>query len=451
MEQVNKLVKDHQRSTDELLRLLEAAEEMAGLGHWHLEVNSQALYWSDEVFRIHGYEPGEFIPVVEEAINAYHPDDRERISQTVDKGIAEGKPWHEELRLIRADGSVRDVLAKGEPHFENGELVALFGVFQDITEQKAQQQHYRQLSQVVELTQEAIIVADKKGRVQWVNKGFEQISGFSLKEMKGKKPGEVLQGQDTDPETQKFMGKMIARREPFTAEILNYHKNGTPYWLKVNIYPQFDENGELQAFMAVETDITEVKLAQDELKQQTLALKQEIQRREELEQELRLLAYHDPLTGLHNRRYFFNQFDAELNRCRRYSHDVSLILLDIDRFKSFNDTYGHDFGDKVLVDVANVLQETVRDSDLVARVGGEEFAILVLEADLNVAAELAERVRVAVMEMELRTGNQHKLAVTISLGLSQIINTDESPGEAYQRADKALYQAKRSGRNRVCH
>lgn len=443
------MTKGQHRSSGELLKLLEAAEEMAGVGHWHLDTDTEELHWSDEVFRIHGYQPGSFIPRVQQAIEAYHPADRDRISQAVAKGIEEGCPWNEELRLIRADGVIRNVLAKGEPLYEQGQLIALFGVFQDITEQKQQQQHLKQLSQVVELTQEGIIIADRTGRITWVNRGFEQMTGYSLDEVKGCKPGEVLQGPDTDLDTHRYMGEMIRKREPFTAEILNYHKNGQKYWLKVNIYPQFDDNGELQAFMAVETDISAPKLAQTQLEQQASELRSEIQRREKLEQELRAMAYQDSLTGLYNRRYFFEQFATEISRSQRYATPLSLILLDIDYFKVINDSHGHDAGDWVLAEVAQVLQQEVRESDLVARVGGEEFAILATETDLQASEGLAERIRRSLADNRMHF-EKVELSVTASFGITPVGSQNDSSSDAYRRADAALYQAKRSGRNRIC-
>lgn len=437
------------RSQHGFCHSLLAAREMAGLGHWHLNLKTQELFWSDEVFRIYGYQPKAFTPHVEQAIAAYQPVDRSRITKAVERGIAKGSAWHEEFRLVRADGAIRNVLATGKPRYEQGELVALFGVFQDITEQRSHQQYITQLSQVVELTQEGIIIADPEGRVTWVNKGFEQISGYTLAEIIGKKPGDVLQGRDTDPDTQAYMATMIAKQEPFTAEILNYRKNGTPYWLKVNIYPQFAANSELLAFMAVQTDITEAKLVQERLEQQTLALNEEIRRREVLERELRMLAFNDSLTGIFNRCYFFNQFDSELSRVKRYGGALSLILLDIDHFKNVNDSYGHDVGDLVLVEVAKHLNDTIRHSDLLARIGGEEFAVLAQETELDIAVELAERLRLAVRQPMYLRQPEHKISVTISLGVTQLTMPDDDAQQAYKRADQALYRAKNSGRNRV--
>lgn len=446
--QKERIQRSTQPSLDELNRLLAGAEKMAGVGHWHLDTKSEHLHWSDEVYRIHGHTPGAFVPQLDQAIDAYHPADRPRIEKAVNDGIATGQPWHEELRLIRADGAIRTVLAKGEPHFQKGELIALFGVFQDITEQKKQQQHYRQLSQVVELTQEGIIVADPKGRITWVNRGFEEISGYSMEEVVGYKPGDILQGPETDITTHNYMAEMIRKREPFSAEVLNYHKNGSKYWLKVNIYPQFDKNGELQAFMAVETDITETKFAQQRLQQQTDALNREIQRREQLEQELRALAYHDSLTNLFNRRYFFDALKTELSRCQRYARPLSLILLDIDYFKKINDNFGHDVGDLVLCGVAEALNSVVREPDLVARVGGEEFAILAAETDLDDARSLAERIRVALASRSFHVEDE-SLSITASLGVAELKEGASSTKMLYKEADEALYLAKRSGRNMV--
>ncbi len=433
-----------------LVDLLQAAEELARLGHWSLDLPDQQLHWSDEVFRIHGFEPGTFTPSVEQAIGFFHPQDQADVRNTFLQSLKDGRAWQAEWRLIDAQGQERTILARGRPLQENGLTIALFGVILDITEQKRQQQLTEQLSKVVELSQEGILITDPQGRIIWANKGFEAMSGYALAEMLGQKPGHLLQGPDTDPMAVAYMSKKLQEQEPFSTEILNYHKDGHRYWLKINVYPQFDEQGQLKAFMAIETDISSGKRAQQQLEEQAHALHKEIRRRELLEEELRELAYHDPLTGLYNRRYFFEQFEKEYARAQRYSDQLSLILLDIDHFKQINDRYGHDNGDQVLCEVAELVKQAVRDSDLPARVGGEEFAILAVGCDCEAARQLAERICQRIGQYSFHLSDESHVRVTVSLGLTTLTHErDEGCKAAYQRADRALYAAKHGGRNRV--
>jgi diguanylate cyclase (GGDEF)-like protein len=160
------------------------------------------------------------------------------------------------------------------------------------------------------------------------------------------------------------------------------------------------------------------------------------------------LAMKDALTGIPNRRYFMMRLDSEWKRYRRYGRPLSLLTLDIDHFKSINDRFGHDVGDETIIAVARLCQAKIRDSDVAARIGGEEFAILLLETDFVEARVVAERLRAAVAERPIACRNQ-EIAVTVSVGAAPADEMTAEPAELMKRADEALYAAKRGGRNRV--
>ncbi|MCA9797693.1 MAG: GGDEF domain-containing protein, partial [Candidatus Eremiobacteraeota bacterium] len=154
----------------------------------------------------------------------------------------------------------------------------------------------------------------------------------------------------------------------------------------------------------------------------------------------------DPLTGMQNRRYFDDALREYLEEFRRIEKPVGLMILDLDHFKQVNDTHGHDIGDQVLREVANCLRDLTRYHDVVARLGGEEFAVVAPNMDVDMLSKLAERIRKAVAGLAVVTGNV-RLKVTTSVGLA-VWDGKESAEEFYRRADKLLYQAKRMGRNR---
>jgi two-component system cell cycle response regulator len=168
-----------------------------------------------------------------------------------------------------------------------------------------------------------------------------------------------------------------------------------------------------------------------------------------LEDELKRLAVTDDLTGLHNRRYFFEVLEREFDRARRYNAKLSYLMIDIDHFKRFNDTYGHQIGDKLLTRLALLLKKGLRKHDTVARYGGEEFALLLPETNLNGAAIVAQRYRKQVEEKNF--GSSRKpLRTTISIGVSCYPEAVmESSEDLIRHADEALYRAKQGGRNRV--
>jgi diguanylate cyclase (GGDEF)-like protein len=171
-------------------------------------------------------------------------------------------------------------------------------------------------------------------------------------------------------------------------------------------------------------------------------------RSEERACDLQTLAAIDPLTNLYNRRQFETLARAELARCHRYMRPCSFLMIDVDHFKHVNDTYGHEMGDWVLKVVAGILTSAQRDADVVARVGGEEFVVMLPETTAEAAKMVAERIRSTVFANALIIG-ESKLVLTVSLGVSEA--TASSPGiEAVLRdADRALYEAKQMGRNRV--
>lgn len=179
-----------------------------------------------------------------------------------------------------------------------------------------------------------------------------------------------------------------------------------------------------------------------------LLLLSDITRRKKMEEELRTLAFTDPLTGVHNRRRFLELAQCELKRAQRHDRPFSFVILDIDFFKDINDTYGHDLGDLVLTRLAGTCQQVLRETDIFGRLGGEEFGIILVETDLEQAVATAERLRLAVEQDALEVQNG-RARLTISLGVAQWRASDATFGNLMRRADKALYTAKNQGRNRV--
>jgi len=161
------------------------------------------------------------------------------------------------------------------------------------------------------------------------------------------------------------------------------------------------------------------------------------------------LAFVDSLTGAYTRRFFDKHAKLEIERAKRYAHPIALILMDLDHFKSVNDRYGHLAGDKVLISVANICHDVIRENDIFCRYGGEEFMLLLPETDVASAKSLAERIRVLIEATEI-TFNNKKIHITISLGYTGVCQVvDEVFEQLLKHADAALYTAKKMGRNRV--
>lgn len=168
----------------------------------------------------------------------------------------------------------------------------------------------------------------------------------------------------------------------------------------------------------------------------------------ELQEQLRHIANSDPLTGVGNRRYFMEVGNSEFFRAVRYHQPMSLLMLDVDHFKNINDTYGHEIGDIALCSLTKSCLEALRDSDIFARIGGEEFTALMPNTGLKGAANLAERLRVAVESSTTET-DQGKISFTVSIGVATMGAEDDGIEAMLNRADQGLYKAKESGRNRI--
>lgn len=165
-------------------------------------------------------------------------------------------------------------------------------------------------------------------------------------------------------------------------------------------------------------------------------------------QSLAKLASQDPLTGVYNRRYFFDRANGEFSACIRHNRHMGLIMLDVDKFKTLNDQYGHTMGDTALAQLCHTANQLIRAGDFIGRMGGEEFAICCPETDLAGIQVMAERIRSTIEKQVIRYGDQ-SCSMTVSLGVTYNLEEDSGFNKLYERADQLLYRAKEQGRNRV--
>ncbi len=287
--------------------------------------------------------------------------------------------------------------------------------------------------QIVEAANDVVIVTkadpiDPPGpEIVYVNKAFTELTGYTPDEVIGKTP-RLLQSSGTAADSKRAIRQALQNHQPVRVTIKNYAKSGREYWLDVSILALRNAAGEVTHFAAIERDVTEQK---------------------ELEHQLETLSRTDPLTGLLNRRSLEDYLAKEYSRFKRHDTKFSALLLDIDHFKSINDQYGHSSGDRVLKMLARSCTASLRKYDLMARYGGEEFCVILPNTNADRAAVLAEKLRTGIAARTVKVG-AGQIRVTASIGLSEVQASDKSPGEILERADAALYEAKHSGRNRVC-
>jgi diguanylate cyclase (GGDEF)-like protein/PAS domain S-box-containing protein len=296
----------------------------------------------------------------------------------------------------------------------------------NVTEAEAEAQQRRLLATAMEVSAQAVVITDAEFRIIYVNPAFTRITGYEVEEALGKNP-RFLQGAETSQATRMAIREALAAGKPVRAEILNYHKDGRPYWLDLSIVPVRDDQGEITHYVSSQMDITERKQA---------------------EQEISRMAMEDHLTGLANRRAAEDRLEMEWNRARRDGGTFGIAIVDIDRFKLVNDQYGHHVGDEVLRHVADVMANTLRGGDWVARWGGEEFIVCFHDMDCRGAMTAAERLRRQVKSKAVVLP-QGELPVTVSLGVSLYGPEHPSVDAMLAQADALLYEAKAGGRDRV--
>lgn len=294
-----------------------------------------------------------------------------------------------------------------------------------IEELRQSEERFRQL---VESTSDWIWEIDRDGRYRYASPQVELILGYAPEEIVGRTPFEMMPDDEAERVIPIFK-ELIRTGSPINQlQNVNFHKDGHKVVLESSGRPFFDENGRISGYRGVDRDITD---------------------RKRMEQELRHLATHDPLTGLHNRLVFQQRIQDEIERADRYGHSLALFMLDIDLFKKVNDRYGHCAGDAVLKAFARVLRDNVRATDFVARYGGEEFTVLLPETSLDAAAVLADRLRRVIGGYPFQIADDRALKIKTSIGVATFPTYADDWQSLLNAADKALYYAKGSGRNRV--
>ena len=280
------------------------------------------------------------------------------------------------------------------------------------------------LLRAFEQSHEGILVTDGKNLIVAVNGAFSLLSGYSPEELIGHDPRILTSGRAL-PEFYAAMWQTLAAQDYWEGDIWNKHKDGSNYprWLKIAVLR--DTDGKVQNYVANFTDI---------------------HASHEVADRLAYLAYHDPLTNLPNRLAFESQLAQSLRSCERENKQLALMVIDLDNFKNINDTLGHQVGDQLLQNVAIRLRECVRASDLVARIGGDEFVVVLPEIESPLtAARVASKIQSNLAD-SYRVAD-HVLYATPSIGISLYPIDGIDTGTLLRNADTAMYHAKSAGRN----
>ena len=281
------------------------------------------------------------------------------------------------------------------------------------------------------------------GRIVYISPSCERVLGFLPEEMPRMAPFATVHPQDLDRLQRHF--NQLLRGEPVASiQVRMLHKTGRHLWLEMMWRSVLNDAGQVVQLQVSSRDITDSKQYERRLEDAQRKLRQQQDMLQEANSQLSELAALDSLTQLRNRRAFEERLEDETRRWRRHGSDVSLVLLDVDHFKSYNDTFGHPRGDEVLRTVGRLLRRSLRATDFAARYGGEEFAIILPNTDRAGARVVAEQLRRAIQDAAWEGR-----AITASIGVATMGEEITTAEELVDFADRALYRSKQAGRNCV--
>lgn len=327
-------------------------------------------------------------------------------------------------------GQTTNYNAKREPYHVKWSIVPLFDKrdnivayvsFQKILEKRALSiKHEKLLSTIVDVSKNLILVTDLEGFIVYINNSFSQKLGYAKNELAGRH-SRVLKSNIQSQDFYKKMWQSIIKTGKFSGTFVSRKKDGTLFYDEKDISTIFDDDGNPLFYVSISQDITK-----------------QVEKEKQLESQV----FTDQLTKLFNRRKYDLMIKAKIAEYHKHGKVFSIILIDIDHFKSINDTYGHDKGDSILKGLASLLQQNIRSEDMLFRWGGEEFTLLVNISQVD-AKLLAEKLRAKIEHTPLAS-----IDITASFGVAQI-QEQMIESELFSRCDKALYKAKSSGRNQV--
>jgi diguanylate cyclase (GGDEF)-like protein/PAS domain S-box-containing protein len=416
----NRLIKSLQKQKENLNQ----AQQLASIGHWELDLATNKLYWSDEVYRIFGLTPQEFDATYEAFLRYVHPDDRDLVSTTYAESVKEISSYHIIHRVKTEQGTIKYVEERCSHEVDShGNVVRSIGTVHDITQRVENEKSLELASNVFKYSSDAIIITDRKNTIITVNKAFETLTGYSEKDVIGINP-RVLSAGWGDEAFYKEMWNAIISEGIWEGEIWDRKKNGELYIADESIIAVKDKDGEIINYIGISHDITESKMH---------------------EKEIRQLAYYDFLTKLPNRKLFQQEVESYIKSSHFNEKKFAILFMDMDNFKLINDSLGHQYGDKVLMHVSELLKAIIFDDDILARLGGDEFIILTPYNELLSVSQLATKI-IDSVRYPIKI-DKHEVNVGWSIGISLFPDNGTSFETLMQNADTAMYSAKEKGKN----
>ncbi len=381
-------------------------------------------YASDRLWDFYGIRPGDAVDDTAPLMVRVNEQDRGRLLESIRQSLRQFEIWTCEYRARGADGRERWLEGRAVPEKEPDGSVVWHGFVFDVSDRKQMEEQLELASRALGRSHDGIMITDAAARIVTVNRAFTDITGYSASEAVGHNPRFLASGRH-GPTFYEAMWRDLRGSGHWQGELWNRRRDGEVYPERLSISSVIDDDGEISHYIAIFNDISERKAS---------------------EARIEFLAHHDPLTHLPNRLLFRDRCQQAMNGAHRHHGRVALLFLDLDRFKTINDSLGHQVGDSLLCAVAGRLVDSVRETDTVCRQGGDEFLIVLAESDEGEVVARKARQLLAMLAEPFEV-HGHRLVISASVGISLYPDDGEDVDTLLKQADTAMYRAKSEGRN----
>ena len=403
--------------SEEQLRL---ALDGSGSGMWDWDLVHKRHTFSQGVASMMRYEGDDFARDFRFKPRL-HPEDRAMVGEAARRSLQTGTPFDVTARVMCFDGSYRWFEARGTRHVgDNDEPLRFSGIIIDKTLQRQEEQRLRLAATFMDNTSEGIVVTDAENKILWTNPAFSRLLGYEASELQGKRPSSFKSGLH-DQKFYEAMWRTLQRDGHWRGEIWNKRKNGEIFPERMSLSAVQDAHGNITNYVCMFTDISHEK---------------------QREQQLEFLAHRDALTGLANRNWFTHELENQVGVAAMNQEKLAVILLNLDRFKDVNDSYGHAVGDEVLRHIARQVQSALRPGDVIARMAGDEIVVLARKLQVEEdASHIAERLIQAAAQ-PWKSPDGFEVVVSVSAGICCYPRHAQNAAALVQGAHAAVYGAK---------
>ncbi len=404
-----------------------ATFQQAAVGIAHIAPNGRWLRVNERLSAIVGYSREALLDFDFQTLT--HPDDLARNSELMNQVLSGALDNYTlEMRYLRKDdGAVWVSVTVSLVRTPDGQAKYFIAVIEDISARKQAEESLHLARRALEASGNGIVITDCRqpdNPIVYVNPAFERITGYSAAEVMGRNC-RFLHGEEHNQQGTRTLSQAVRDSHEAKVVVRNYRKDGSPFWNELLIAPVRGEDGAITHFVGVQNDISEQKRA---------------------EKNLLHMATHDALTGLPNRSLLQDRIGQAITYANRTQREVALLFIDVDRFKNINDSLGHTMGDLLISNLAQRLRSAVRMIDTVARVGGDEFVIVLTDiARESDVTQIIPNLLDAITRPMAVAG--HELSVTASIGVSLYPRDGDDSTSLLKNADTAMYRAKEAGRN----